>query len=96
MNDRASLIYKIICLIFFGPIFAVLALIGLTMVLQWAAECQSVRDTLECGALFGLINLDGQMLSFVGAGFALAYTLIWAACGLALLLLTACLFLIFG
>ena len=85
---------KVFIALTFGPLLAVGALTALTMLLQWGADCESVRGSLECGKLLGLWHVNPDRLSFVGAGYALAFTGLWAAVGLAILAAVGVLFLI--
>lgn len=86
---------KVFIALAFGPLLAVVSVIAIYMLLQWGADCESVRGTLECRELFGLWNVNAEKLSFVGAGYALGIAALWASLGLAILFLVGITILIF-
>ena len=77
----------ITALLVIGPLLIVIAGIGLTSLLRWGASCEQVQSTLECSEFLGLFSVNPESLSFVGGGYALAFSILWAAAGVAILFL---------
>lgn len=85
---------KIFLILAFGPLLAVVAMIVGTELVGWGAGCKMVERARECGQFFGLWNINPEILSHVGAGYALAFAALWAAGGMAILMVTGIIFLI--
>ncbi|WP_299201827.1 hypothetical protein [uncultured Tateyamaria sp.] len=85
---------KIFLILAFGPLLTVVAMIAGTELMGWGAGCEMVGRARECGKLFEFWNINPKILSHVGAGYALASAALWAAGGLAILMVAGIIFLI--
>ncbi|MBY5934188.1 hypothetical protein KUV51_14360 [Tateyamaria omphalii] len=78
----------------FGPLLAVVAMIAGIGLVRWSAGCETIESALECGKLFGIWNINPDTLSYVGAGYAAAFSALWATGGLAIVLVAGIVYLI--
>lgn len=85
---------KVFLALAFGPLLAVVAMIAGTELVGWGAGCELMGRARECGKLFGFWSINPEVLSHVGTGYALAFAGLWAAGGLAIMMVAGIIFLI--
>ena len=75
----------LLALLIAGPFLLVLVGMAYASLVRWGASCVSSGRELHCGEFLGLWEVNPESLSYVGGGYALAFSLVWAAAILAVL-----------